>query len=146
MSQHTDQLASVIRRQVQDILSRGLNDPRVRGLISITDVQVSDDLAEARISVSVLPEEHSKLTLRGLESAASHIRSRVGRTASIRRLPRLIFRLDKTLKNQARVLDAIQRASRSGPDDDRTRPPDHADAASSRLSPTPRPRSEDCQQ
>ncbi|MHC4446778.1 MAG: 30S ribosome-binding factor RbfA [Planctomycetota bacterium] len=113
MTQRTDQVASVIQRAVQEILSRGLNDPRVRGLLSVTKVEVSDDLAQAWISVSVLPQEHARRTLQGLEHASHYIQGKVGRAVRLRRTPHLMFRLDESIKREAQVYAAIARARRT---------------------------------
>ena len=113
MSLHTDQVASVLRRAIQQVLSRGLNDPRVQGLISVTQVQVSDDLADATVSVSVLPAERGELTLHGLRHAARHIRTEVGKAVRMRRLPRFSFKLDESLKKEAQIIAAINEAIRS---------------------------------
>src|SRR6188508_1792500 len=103
--QRTGQVASVIRRVVQDRLIRGLHDPRVRGLVSVTEVQVTEDLAEAIIRISVLPVENAPLSLKGLRSAAGHLRSELAQAMSSRRAPRLRFELDDSLKRAA-VVDA----------------------------------------
>jgi len=97
---------------VQDILSRGLNDPRVRGLVSVTKVDVSPDYAEAVVWCSVLPEEHGPLSIKGIEHAATWIRRTVASKVSLRRMPRLSFRLDQSLKKQAEVLSAINEGRR----------------------------------
>lgn len=110
MTQRTDQLASVIHHEVQSVLTRGLNDPRVRGLISITKVEVTPDLAEAKVHVSILPEHHTSLTMLGLRHATGHIQSRVAKVVTSRRMPRLRFVLDESLKKQARLESAIAQA------------------------------------
>lgn len=107
MSQRLDQLGSVIQIAVQRVITRGLNDPRVRGLISITKVEVAPDLADARIFVSILPAGHSELTMHGLQSAARHIQSEIADEVVARRLPRLSFHLDESLKRQAGVDAAV---------------------------------------
>lgn len=107
MSQRTEQIASVIQTAVQRVITRGLNDPRVRGLISVTKVEVSPDLSDARVFVSVLPAEHSELTMHGLRSAAGHIQSEIAKEVAARRLPRLSFRLDESLKKHAALDQAI---------------------------------------
>jgi ribosome-binding factor A len=100
----------VLRRAVQQVISRGLNDPRVQGLISVTQVQVSDDLADATVLVSVMPAERAELTVHGLRHAARHIRTEVGRSVRMRRVPRLSFRLDESLKKESRIIAAINEA------------------------------------
>ncbi len=103
----------MIRRAVQAVLTKGLNDPRVRGLLSVTRVEVSDDLARAAVLVSVVPAEQATLTLHGLQHAARHIQLRVRETVRIRRMPRLVFRLDESIKREAGVYGAIIEARRS---------------------------------
>lgn len=130
MSTHVEQVESLIKRAVQTVLTRGLSDPRVRGLISVTKVKVSPDLANATVWVSVLPEEQAKLSLRGVQHAASHIRSQVSSMVAIRKTPRLSFQLDDSLKKQAAIHAAINQAVPQSPDehegdsaDAPTRPP-----------------------
>ncbi len=107
MTQRTEQVASLIRNAVQSTVSRGLHDPRIRGLISITQVTVSADLSWATVYVSVLPAEHGALTLHGLRHAASRIRSQLGRAVRLRHVPRLSFELDDSIKKQSEVLAAL---------------------------------------
>jgi len=117
MTVRIEQIASTLRRAVQERITRGLNDPRIRGLVSITSVEVAPDLSEAYIGVSVLPSEHAALTLRGLESAAGRLRGEIGRAIRLRVMPRLLFRLDDSLKKMA-ALDAAIRSGRPAPADD----------------------------
>jgi ribosome-binding factor A len=111
MSVRTDQVASVLRKAVQESITRGLQDPRVRGLVSVTNVEVAPDLADAVVYVSVLPAEHGRLTLHGLRSAAGRIQADVNRAVRMRRVPRLSFRLDESMKKEAAVAAAIRRAT-----------------------------------
>ena len=123
MSRRTDQIASLIRRAVQSRLSRGLNDPRVRGMISVTQVTVAADLSEAVILISVMPAKHAQLTLRGLQSAATHLRGELGRTARLRHQPRLTFKLDDSMMHAAEAMPAIMQVSgteRPSPDQTQT--------------------------
>ncbi len=110
MTKRTDQVASLIRRAVQTALSRGLHDPRIRGLISVTKVLVGEDLSQASVYVSVLPAEHAELTLHGLRHAASRIRAQLGRAVRLRHIPRLAFHLDDSIKMQARLDAALAEA------------------------------------
>lgn len=119
MTLHHQQVTSVIQRAVQTILSRGLNDPRIRGLVSITHVRLSPDFAQATIFVSILPTEYESLTFHGLSHAAPHIRYQLSRAVSLRRVPRIEFRLDTSIKKQNQVLSAISRARQSDRGDER---------------------------
>ncbi|MBI1189982.1 MAG: 30S ribosome-binding factor RbfA [Tepidisphaera sp.] len=111
MSAHKlERLAASIERAVRQVITKGLADERIRGLITVTGVKVLGDLSEAIISVSVMPEEHQELTLHGLNSAAAHVRHEVGELVETRQLPKFRFRLDRTLKKQASVLAALEAA------------------------------------
>lgn len=113
MNRRTEQVGSTIQRAIQDVIARGLNDPRVSGLITVTEVRVSDDLREAVVMVSVLPAERQELVLHGLRHAAPYIRREIGEAIRSRQLPTLIFKLDESLKKQAAVIRAIARATES---------------------------------
>jgi ribosome-binding factor A len=102
------QVAGEIRRALQEEFARGLNDPRVQGMVSITEVVLTPDLAEARVRVSVLPEDRASLTLSGLRAAAGFLRRRVMDETRIGRVPRIGFELDDRLKRQA-ALDSVLR-------------------------------------
>ncbi len=51
MSHRTQQVSSIIQRGVQTVIGRGLHDPRVRGLISVTKVVIDADLSQATVFV-----------------------------------------------------------------------------------------------
>lgn len=111
------QIGGEIRRALQAELARGVNDPRVQGMVSITEVLLTPDLAEARVQVSVIPEDRASLTLSGLRAAAGFLRRRVMDTTRIGRVPRILFELDDRLKRQAK-LDAAVREGLSDPADE----------------------------
>ena len=110
MSHRVEQLASALHRAVQTVLSKGLNDPRVQGMISVTRVTVSDDKRNATVFVSVMPAEKADLTMHGLKAAATHVRRAAGEIIDAQRLPELAFKLDKQFQKQAEALAAIARA------------------------------------
>jgi len=120
MSHRPEQIVSLVRRAVQQELLRGVNDPRVRGLVSVVRVAVDPDLAEARVFVSVLPEEHGRLTVAGLQSAAIHLQRRIQADLPLRRMPHLRFVLDDSLKKAAAIDEATRPADEAPP------PPDEA--------------------
>jgi ribosome-binding factor A len=124
MSHRTEQISSVIRASVQRVITRGLNDPRIRGLISVTKVEVAPDLSEAWVYVSVLPAEHAELTMHGLRSAARHIQTAIAKDVAAKRLPRLAFRLDESLKKQAQLDAAI--AERADDEENEPSAPENA--------------------
>jgi ribosome-binding factor A len=107
MSHRPDQVASLIRRAVQSALARGLNDPRIKGLVSVTQVRVDHDLSHAAVSVSVLPAESGDLTVKGLQHAARRVQAELAKQARLRRVPHLSFHLDESIKKQAAFEEAL---------------------------------------
>jgi ribosome-binding factor A len=115
MKRRTQQVASNIERAVTQVLARGLNDPRVKGLITVTGVEVTDDISRARVSVTIMPEEHEALTMHGLRAATGHIRRETMKQVHLREMPTLEFVLDEGMKNQHKVMELLNRAASEKP-------------------------------
>ena len=111
MNRRRQQLASTIERTVQQVLARGLADPRVKGLITVTSAELNDETRTVYVNVSILPEQHESVTMHGLRAATPHIRKQVMERIRTREMPRLEFRLDRTVKQQAELLGLINRAN-----------------------------------
>lgn len=105
MSHRIAQFESTLLQAISILLHRDLSDPRIRGMVSVTSVKVTNDMEHALIKFSVMPVEYEKLTLHGLNSARNHIQNKLFKKLHVRRLPTLKFELDQTLKRQA-VIDA----------------------------------------
>lgn len=110
MSRRSLQVGSAVQRAVQDVLARGLEDPRITGLVTVVGVDLTDDLRRATVRVSVMPEQAASLTLHGLRSAEAHVRRQVARRVCLRNVPEIVFTLDRGMMNQASVLRALNDA------------------------------------
>jgi len=99
-----------MQRAIGYVISAGLADPRIRGLVSVTSVEVTADMRQAIVKISVLPAENASRVIHGLRSASPYIHSEVGRRIDRRHIPKLRFEIDESLKKQAAVLDAIRQA------------------------------------
>lgn len=111
MSQRKEQRESVLLRAIQDVIARGLADPRIRGLITVTGIKLSDDGKNATVMVSVLPEDRQDLTMHGLRAASKKIRKDAMSKVRLRDMPMLEFVTDGSIKAQANLLQAINRAA-----------------------------------
>ena len=99
-----DRVAEAVREEIATILTEGVKDPRVTGLITVTGVEMSRDLAEANVFVSVYADDAARATtLEGLQSVGTMMRSRIGRALRLRLAPRLTFRLDESVARAARI-------------------------------------------
>ena len=95
-----------IRKIISDLLFKGLKDPRLSAMISITAVEVTSDGSYATVYLSVLgmdPDKEKaaaqqKDTLDALASAKGFIRKEIGRQIKLRHVPDLIFKIDKSLE------------------------------------------------
>jgi ribosome-binding factor A len=110
-SRRPEQVAETLRQVITDALAREVRDPRV-GFVTVTSVQVTNELSHARVLVTVPGEEADKeRALEGLRSAAGFLRSRAARALTTRTVPELHFELDKGLEHAARInqlLDVIR--------------------------------------
>jgi ribosome-binding factor A len=111
MSQRRVQkVAEAIRQVVSMGILTDLKDPRVRD-VTVTYVEVSPDLRIAKVHVSVMGDDtHQNLTLRGLESAAGFLQSKLARELELRYTPKITFLLDQGVKKSieiARILREV---------------------------------------
>ena len=102
------QVGSLLSRVIQDRLSRGLADPRMRGMVSITEVETSSDLNTAIVRVSVLPDKYGLRVIQALKSATGIFQRQIRSETSLKRVPRLEFRLDESLKRDAELTQSIR--------------------------------------
>lgn len=104
----TIRLAEQIRIETGGILSRQVHDPGV-GFVTLTRVQVTDDLLQARIFYTAMgdPAERKK-TARALERALPFIRRALGQRLQLRRVPEITFRYDDSVAHQARVEELLE--------------------------------------
>lgn len=105
----SERVADLIKMEIADILIKKIKDPRV-GFVTITGVDVTDDLRYAKIYVSVMEDEGTrKETLAGLNSASSFIRSELGRRLVMRRIPELAFKIDNSLEQAAHIFEVLDK-------------------------------------
>ncbi len=110
----SERVADLIKMEIADILIKKIKDPRV-GFVTVTGVDVTDDLRYAKIYVSVMEDEVSrKKTLAGLNSASSFIRSELGRRLVMRRIPELAFKIDNSLEQAAHIFEVLDKIKKDG--------------------------------
>ncbi|WP_432799229.1 30S ribosome-binding factor RbfA [Poriferisphaera sp. WC338] len=107
MSHKIAQVEAILNKAISQVLQRQISDPRIRGLVSITKIKVTSDMKNAFIHVSVLPEKYQRMTVDGLNHARVHIQHLTRKLVSLRGVPHLEFKLDESLKVQAKVIAAI---------------------------------------
>ena len=93
-----------------------LSDPRIQGLVTVTGVRVSPDLANATVFYSVLSGEDIEGAREGLQSAAGRIQAVVGAQTRLKRTPRLHFEPDPVVENVDRIEAALKDIREAGED------------------------------
>jgi ribosome-binding factor A len=95
-----------MKHEIADILMRKIKDPRI-GFVTVTDVEVADDLRNAKVFVSVYGGDRDE-TLAGLKSATAFIRLELGKRMRMRFTPELLFRFDATVERGAHIMEVLR--------------------------------------
>ena len=129
MSARVQRVADQIQRELASLIQMEVNDPRV-GMVSVTDVEVSRDLAHAKIYVTVLntmtddsqvnestlsePGDLDKLeieeNINALNKAAGYLRSLLAKRLSTRAVPKLRFYYDGSIERGQQLSSLIDSA------------------------------------
>ncbi len=105
-------VADLIQRVLSTVLQQESRDPRLSG-ITITDVEVSQDLQNANIYYTHLGDlSETEAVQQALEHAAGFLRSELARRTRLRRTPQLHFKFDDTLIRARRIDELLEQIAR----------------------------------
>jgi ribosome-binding factor A len=103
MKQRASRVAEELRKIVSQILLEDITDPRF-GFITITHIDVTDDLRYARVYYSVLGDEEKKeLTAEALEGYQGFIRRLVAERINMKFALEIKFEVDKSIDHSFRI-------------------------------------------
>ena len=106
----TDRVSEDIKREIATMM-RELKDPRIQGMLTVVNVEVSSDASFAKVYVSAMEGiETAKLAVKGLTSAKGYIRREIGKRLHLRKTPELRFIADDSIEkgmNITRMLNNI---------------------------------------
>ncbi|MGL4512406.1 MAG: 30S ribosome-binding factor RbfA [Lacipirellulaceae bacterium] len=95
--------AEAVREVVSLAILTDLRDPRVQN-VTVTHVEVAGDMRGAKVYVSVMGDEaKQRLAIRGLESSAGYLQSRLAERIDTRYTPKLHFELDQGIKKSIAI-------------------------------------------
>jgi len=110
MSRRQERINELLREEISQLIAQQIRDPRLSGVISITDVRVSTDLRNAKVMVSVLGDQATQQNaLEGIQSAAAFLRKELKERVTLRYIPFLSFALDTSIEQADRVLRVMDR-------------------------------------
>lgn len=104
-------IAEQIQRELSEVIRMELKDPRVTGLITITDVEVTRDQAHAKVFFTVLGDaDKVDETTEGLKRAAGFLRSELAHRLLLRTVPQLEFKYDASVERGVTLSRLIDQA------------------------------------
>jgi bifunctional oligoribonuclease and PAP phosphatase NrnA len=116
----SERVADRILEEVSDLLTKKVQDPRI-GFVTLTKVNLSDDLRNATVWASVRGDQDRKQkTLEGLKAATSFIQKEVFKRLKIKVSTQLYFKLDDSLEKSSKIEKLLEEIKKEpeGPDSD----------------------------
>ena len=120
----SERVAGTMRRELARLIQLEVKDPDV-GFVGLSDVEVTRDLAHARVFVTVFEPEKATGSLKALNKAAGYLRRRLGQEMRIRSVPELHFEHDasvETGQHMDELIEAAIAADRHGSGDPESTP------------------------
>ena len=107
-------MARVIKEAVSDAIQNHLQDPRIEGMISVTEVNMPPDLKTADVHISIIgtDEAGQRKTFKAINHASRHIQALVSKQLTTKFCPHLHFHMDDRLKKVAETMKIINEVSK----------------------------------
>lgn len=103
-----------IKKVLSQLIQQELKDPRI-GFLTITGVDVTGDLSQAKVYLSVMgTEEQKNDTLKALAKANGFLRTEIGKQIRLRKVPELLFKTDVSIDYGARIENLLHQIQRDG--------------------------------
>ncbi|MFH0702439.1 MAG: 30S ribosome-binding factor RbfA [bacterium] len=113
MSVRNDRIRKALIKEISDIIQHHIRDPRISGIVSVTDIELSSDYRYAKIYISIYgSEEEKEQTMEIIESSTPYIRREIGKRIRLRHTPELEFRRDDSIEKGSRITDLIDKISK----------------------------------
>ncbi len=88
-----------IKKELSNIIRDDINDPRLTAMVSVTKVEVTNDLRYAKVFISLFGNEDSKKqSLEALNKSAGFMRREIGHRVKLRYTPELVLELDESIE------------------------------------------------
>ncbi|WP_028545199.1 30S ribosome-binding factor RbfA [Paenibacillus taiwanensis] len=99
----TGRVGEQIKKELSLLIQTELKDPRI-GFLTVTGVDVTNDLSLAKVYLSVLGDEEAREnSLKALDKANGYLRSELGKRIRFRHTPELVFKLDTSIEYGSRI-------------------------------------------
>jgi ribosome-binding factor A len=108
VTRRQQRINQLLRDEIDKLLRHEADDPVLASMISITDVEVTQDLQKAKVYVSFLDDESEKEIMQRLRKAARYFRREIAESLNLRHTPELEFIYDPSIARGARVLALLR--------------------------------------
>ena len=106
MNKNSNRLGRIdeeLKKEISNIISYGLKNPNITGMISVTKAKITPDLRYAQVYVSILNSKNTKETLAALKKSSGFVRTEVAKRINLRITPEIIFVLDDSIEYGERI-------------------------------------------
>lgn len=112
----TDRIEAELRRALGALVREAVAEHGLPS-VSVSDVEVSRDMAHAKVFVTALQPERAKDAMQGLKAAAGEIRFRLARAVKLRHVPELHFHYDDSVDRGERIDHLLREIGDASPGD-----------------------------
>ena len=113
-----ERINSEILKSLNNIISQKLRDPQIDTIISVTEVDTTPDLAEAKVFISSYGTTPKEEVLARVKGAGGFIRGELSKAIKLRITPRLNFFLDNSLEYSSKIENILKNITYSTKEDD----------------------------
>lgn len=105
----TDRLNSLLKEVISEVINRDVKNPCISGILTVTRVDITKDLRQAKVFISVIGTDEQKAeTIKALQSAAGFIAVTASKKVVMRFFPSLTFRLDEGVNKHVRIQEILK--------------------------------------
>jgi ribosome-binding factor A len=113
MHSRSDRIRKTLIKELSDIIQHKIKDPRIQGIISVTDVELSHDYKYAKVYVSIFSTDPTKEeVMEAIEESTSFVRGELGKRIRLRFTPELKFYLDESAEKASRINELLDKISK----------------------------------
>ena len=108
-SRRAKRVGELMREEISSLILQDLRNPKI-GLVTITEVSLTDDLSYARVFISVYGEdEKNSQSLKGLRKASGFIRRELSKRIRLRHFPELRFLWDSSIEQGVKITKLLEK-------------------------------------
>ena len=103
MNNRMNRIDEQLKEELSKIISQELSDPKLTGMISVSQVKTTPDLKYARVFVTMIGCKSQKENLAILKKSSGYIRTLIAKRVNLRITPELVFEFDESIEYGAKI-------------------------------------------